>query len=121
MKFTRVLHTATNNNETAIHLLSEDDKRYEVLLTSEVVPQVMAALVRAATILQRTDPTFHHGPIYTVIGCQPILTEKQQRGLALTTKEGFDISMTIDAAMLDALQACIAEIQAGIHHDGPVH
>lgn len=81
----------------------------------------MAGLVRAATILQRTDPTFHHGPIATVIGCQPILTEKQQRGLALTTTEGFDSSMTIDAAMLDARQTCIAERQAGIRHDGPVH
>ena len=121
MKFTRVLEARYHPDHVTMHLLGEDEKRYEVILEPLVTQQLMNILVRAANTHAKHQQRAQVGVLHSIVTCQPIQDDQSRQGIALITSEALEFALILDENARLALRACIDQLETGLGPDDKVH
>src|SRR5688572_4929028 len=107
MKFKRVLQATDKDGEVTIELLGTDGTRFAMTLLPDAIRPMLSVLVQGAVNQARARPDVQPGFVLHVTHCQPIVTERQQRGIVLTTADGLELALSLEPQALEGLRACM--------------
>lgn len=120
MEFKRVIQATDKDGEVTIELLGTDENRFAMTLLPEAIPPMLSVLVQGAVNQARARPDVRPGFVLHVTHCQPIVTERQQRGIVLTTADGLELALSFEPQAFDGLRECM-DLARDIRPEGPVH
>lgn len=110
----RVVGSDCADGYVVLRLESDSGKTFVVPFTPDAAVQIIMALRQAATDLPNSpQEKIRDAAMYSVVGCQPILTPDGRSGLAVVTQEGFEIPIVIDPPASAVLRNGIDQIDAG--------
>ena len=107
MVYTGVQRVTVGPDETIVELHDATEGRCPVRLTPMAVQEVVEALAQALVQIRGAQPALER-PLYSITDWAPLMNGRHEHALLLTTFEGLQFAVALDAELRAQLRAHLA-------------